>query len=102
MTNVVTIGETMAALTGSETGPLRHSKAMTLSIGGSESNLAIALVRQGVGATWIGRVGSDSLGDLIVRELQAEGVRPLVVRDTEAATGLMIKERRSAGMTQVW
>jgi 2-dehydro-3-deoxygluconokinase len=75
---------------------------MTLGMGGSESNVAIALRRLGTDAAWMGRVGDDSLGDLVLRELQAEGVTAIGIRDSEAPTGLMIKERRSSRETKVW
>lgn len=99
---VVTIGETMALLRSTRYGPLQHSHTMTLGIGGSESNVAIALSRLGADATWIGRVGSDPLGDLIVREITAEGVTVAAIRDPEAPTALMLKERRTSADTRVW
>lgn len=101
MSGVVTIGETMALMTGDRPGPLQHSPTMTLGIGGSESNVAIALSRLGSGVTWIGKVGADSLGDLVLREIKAEGVRVAAVRDPTAPTALMIKERRTAAETRI-
>ena len=92
MSGVVTIGETMALMTGDRPGPLQHSPTMTLGIGGSESNVAIALSRLGCEVTWIGKVGADSLGDLVLREIEAEGVRVAAVRDPAAPTALMVKE----------
>ena len=102
MSGVVTIGETMALMTGDRPGPLQHSSTMTLGIGGSESNVAIALSRLGGDVTWIGKVGADSLGDLVLREIEAEGVRVAAVRDPAAPTALMIKERRTAAETRIF
>ncbi|WP_104165485.1 sugar kinase [Cryobacterium sp. N22] len=99
---VVTLGETMALMSSDTCGPLQHSRAMTMGIGGSESNVAIALRRLGVDVTWIGRVGEDSLGDLVAREIGAEGVAVCAVRDPDAQTGVMIKERRTSRQTRVW
>ena len=99
---VVTIGETMALFASTRHGPLQHTDTMTLGIGGSESNVAIALSRLGTDATWIGRVGSDPLGDLIVREITAEGVAVAAIRDPDAPTGLMLKERRTSSDTRLW
>ena len=99
---VVTTGETMALLGSTHYGPLQHSHTMTLGIGGSESNVAIALSRLGADATWIGRFGSDPLGDLIVREITAGGVTVTAIRDPEAPTALMLKERRTSADTSVW
>jgi 2-dehydro-3-deoxygluconokinase len=100
--SVVTFGETMAMMSSPTAGPLQHARTMSLGIGGSESNLAIALKRLGTDVTWIGRVGEDSLGDLVLREICAEGVRVVGIRDGEAATGLMIKEHRTSSDTRVW
>jgi 2-dehydro-3-deoxygluconokinase len=99
---VVTLGETMALMAATSAGPLQHARAMELGIGGAESNVAIGLSRLGVEVTWIGRVGADSLGDLVLRELAAEGIRTIGVRDPEAPTSLMIKERRTTSDTHVW
>lgn len=92
---VVTLGETMALMASDKAGPLAHASTMTLGIGGSESNVAIGLKRLGVQAVWCGRVGADSLGQLVEREIRAEGVEVHVTVDDKAPTGLMIKERRT-------
>ncbi|MCO4250493.1 PfkB family carbohydrate kinase [Pseudarthrobacter sp. MDT3-9] len=70
-------------------------------MGGSESNFAIALRRLGTSLTWVGRVGNDSLGELVLRELAAEGIG-FPLRDESAPTGLMIKERRTMDQLKVW
>ena len=99
--SVVTIGETMAALSPDHIGPLRHARSLGMSIAGSESNVAIGLCRLGHGAAWIGRVGDDELGDLVEMRLRGEGVAVHAARDPAAPTGLMIKEQRLAGMRRV-
>jgi len=99
---VLTFGETMALTRAVDTGALAHTSTLHLGIGGAESNFAIALRRLGVDVTWIGRVGQDSLGDLIERDLRAEGITADVIRDPDAPTGLMVKERRTATATRVW
>ena len=99
---VVTLGETMALVASTSFGPLQHTRTMNLGIGGSESNMAIALSRLGTQATWIGKVGADSLGDLVVREIGAEGVHVVAPRDQEAPTALMVKEYRTSVDTHVW
>lgn len=99
---VVTIGETMALLDSTSTGPLQHTRSLNVGIAGSESNVAIALRRLGTDTTWIGKVGSDPLGDLIVRELSAEAVHVIAHRDPAAPTALMIKEHRTSEDIHVW
>lgn len=101
-TDVVTVGETMALFKTDTPGPLPHAPSWSLGIGGAESNVAVALQRLGTSVTWIGRVGADSPGDLVVRELKGEGITVVPVRDDAAPTGLMIKERRTADALKVW
>nr|WP_017202890.1 sugar kinase [Microbacterium barkeri] len=98
---VVTLGETMALVRADETGSLRHVRDMSLGIGGAESNVAVGLSRLGVDVSWLGRVGDDTLGERVVRELRAEGIDVRAIRDTDAPTGLMLKERPRASSTAV-
>ena len=102
MRKVVTLGETMALMSAERTGPLRHGRTLGLGIGGSESNVAIALTRLGVPTTWIGRVGQDALGDLVVSQIAGEGVEVRAARDPDAPTGLMIKERPTPATARIW
>jgi 2-dehydro-3-deoxygluconokinase len=89
--HVVTIGETMASLRAG--GSLRLGGDLRLSIAGAESTVAIGLVRLGCDARWVGVVGDDQLGALILRTLRAEGVGVAGVRiDSTAPTGLMFVE----------
>jgi 2-dehydro-3-deoxygluconokinase len=97
---LVTLGETMGLLAAVEPGPLHRIKALRLGMAGAESNVAIGLRRLGVDATWVGRLGTDAIGDLIVRELRAEDVRILARRES-APTGLMIKTLRTSELVQV-
>lgn len=99
---VVTMGETMALMRAEEAGPLQHTTSMSLGIGGAETNFAIALRRLGTSVAWVGRVGVDSLGAKVLRELAAERVETVAVQDPAAPTGLMIKERRTADSQKVW
>ncbi|MBL3699367.1 sugar kinase [Leucobacter luti] len=98
---VVTLGESMGLLRQQVPGRLVTQRAMEFGFGGAESNVAIALSRLGVEAVWCGRLGTDSPGELIARELRAEGVHPRIVWDAAAPTGLMLKERPTAGTSRV-
>lgn len=100
--DVVTMGETMALMKAATPGPLAHAGSLGLGMGGAETNFAIALKRLGTSVTWLGRVGQDSLGDLVLREVAAEGITTLGIRDAGAPTGLMIKERRTLEHLKVW
>jgi 2-dehydro-3-deoxygluconokinase len=91
----------MALLWPPEVGPLRHAPSLRLGIAGAESNLAVGVVRLGVPATWLGRVGDDEFGRLVTMALRGQGVRTAAVVDSSAATGLMVKERRTARAVRV-
>ena len=99
---VVTLGETMGLFYSETPGALLHATHMKVGIGGSESNVAIGLARLGTPSTWIGRVGDDSFGRRIIRELRAEGVCVRSTVDSDAPTGLMVKERRTPESIRVW
>jgi 2-dehydro-3-deoxygluconokinase len=99
--DVVTVGESLGLLTAERPGRLHNSPAMRLGFGGAESNVAIGVARLGGTAAWIGRVGADALGELIARELRAEGVQPHVVVDETTATALMLKERPRPGNSRI-
>jgi 2-dehydro-3-deoxygluconokinase len=99
---LLALGETMALLTTAGVGRLRHATALTLGVAGAESNVAIGARRLGCPAAWVGRVGDDDLGELVVASLRAEDVDVAgVVRDPGAPTSLMLKERRTADIVRV-
>jgi 2-dehydro-3-deoxygluconokinase len=99
---LVCLGETMGLVSSARPGLLRHQRDLLLGIGGSESNVAIGASRLGTRSAWIGRVGDDELGALVLRELRAEGVHVHAPVDPDRATGLMLKERRDGGGSRVW
>ncbi|WP_115279688.1 sugar kinase [Mycolicibacterium tokaiense] len=99
--DVVTVGESMGLITAERVGSLSHVREMQLGFGGAESNVAIGVARLGGSAAWIGRVGADSLGHLIMRELRAESVETVAIVDPEAATAVMLKERPSPGSSRL-
>ncbi|MGH8891331.1 MAG: sugar kinase [Acidothermaceae bacterium] len=99
---LVTVGETMGVVAADEIGPLRNGHRMLLGIAGAESNVAIGVSRLGHHSAWVGRVGADPIGSLVVRELRAESVDvSRVVVDPEAANGFMLKSRRTTATSQV-
>jgi 2-dehydro-3-deoxygluconokinase len=99
--DVLTMGETMAALRA--TGPIRLGSAMTPSAAGAESTVAIGLARLGHRAGWVGRVGDDEFGELVLRTLRAEGVDLSHARvDPDGRpTGLMAREHRVGSLIRV-
>jgi 2-dehydro-3-deoxygluconokinase len=97
---LLTFGETMASLRAA--GPLKLGGDVRLSIAGAETNVAIGLARQGQDVSWVGVVGDDELGQLVLRTLRAEGVHVDGCRVEPAApTGLMLVEPKLALVSQV-
>jgi 2-dehydro-3-deoxygluconokinase len=92
---LVTLGETMGLVVQGTPGVPRNGEPMSFGIGGSESNVAIGVRRLGVPATWIGRIGDDPAGAMILRELRAEQVETVTTVDP-APTGLMLRWRPAA------
>ena len=102
MSDIVSVGESTALLSVPQVGRLRDTRHLDLSIAGAESNVAIGVARLGHRASWIGRVGDDEFGELIVKVLRGEAVDVSgVVVDPERQTGLMLKERRAENVVQV-
>lgn len=98
---LVTMGETLAALSSADVVPLRHARFLALGVGGAESNVAIGAARLGVPTAWMGRVGDDELGMLIEQRLRGERVDSRAVTDPDLPTALMVKSRRRAGRSRV-
>jgi 2-dehydro-3-deoxygluconokinase len=88
--DVVTVGETMALLSALDAS-VASGSSYHLSFGGAESNVAIGLARLGFKVAWVSALGTDSFGDMIHREISAEGVEVIAHRNPLRPTGLMVK-----------
>lgn len=98
---VVTLGESMGLIRGGTIGDFAELGSADLDTGGAEGNVAIGLARLGVPVTWLGRIGDDSLGRRVIRDLRGEGVDARAVVDADSTTGLMLKETPRSGSTVV-
>ena len=97
---VLCVGEAMVSLRCS--GRLRLGAPLTTSVAGAESNVAIGLARLGHAVAFVGAVGRDELGALVLRTLRAEGVDVEGVRqDPDRATGVMFREQRTSDVVHV-
>ena len=95
--DVITAGETMVLGVPPRPGRLRHAGGLELKIGGAESNLAVALSRLGLSAGWVGYLGDDEPGQLVLDRIRAEGVDTSQVRRIkEHPTGLYLREQVGA------
>ncbi|EMA50613.1 PfkB domain-containing protein [Halococcus morrhuae DSM 1307] len=101
--DVLTLGETMVLFSPDEPGPTKHQQTFKKSLGGAESNVAIALSRLGNDVTWHSTLGADPHGKYVNSFVRGEGVDTSTVEFTnDAPTGIMFKERRAFGETSVY
>jgi ribokinase len=63
---------------------------IALAPGGSAANVAAWIARVGMPAGFVGMVGADALGDLIIEGMQHEGVELHVSRTAEHNTGVIL------------
>jgi 2-dehydro-3-deoxygluconokinase len=89
----VTCGEAMLLMLAEPGVPLDRAVHFRRSVTGAESTVAAGLARLGHRARWLGRVGADAAGGVVLRELRADGVDvSWATTDPEAATGLVLRD----------
>jgi 2-dehydro-3-deoxygluconokinase len=102
MSDVITIGETMAALVPETKGALRYVSAYGIRPAGAESNVAVGLAKLGFDAMWFSRVGEDEFGHYLCNQTRAEGVDCThLYFDSDHHTGVMFKQT-GVGETRVY
>ena len=95
--DALTVGESMGAIRAD--GLVRYGATARLSIAGTEGNVTIGLSRLANRARWVGVVGDDQMGALVLRTLRAEDVDISSARvDPEALTGILVYEERMSGL----
>jgi 2-dehydro-3-deoxygluconokinase len=99
---VISVGEPLIALLAVGSAPLADVESFSRHVAGAEANVAIGLARLGHRALFVGRVGGDGFGRAIVRRLRGEEVDVAgVVVDLGRRTGLLVRERRTRGPSEV-
>jgi 2-dehydro-3-deoxygluconokinase len=99
---VIAVGEPLIALLAVGSAPLADVESFSRHVAGAEANVAVGLARLGHRALYVGRVGADGFGRAIVRRLRGEEVDVSgVVVDPVRRTGLMVRERRVLGPSEV-
>ncbi len=102
MSELITMGETMAAFTPGTSGALRYVSDYRIRPAGAESNVAAGAAKLGIRVSWISRVGEDEFGHYICNQTRAEGVDcSHVIFDPAHRTGVMFKET-GVGETKVF
>lgn len=92
--DVITLGESMVLFKPDSTGPLRYVDSYRKTVGGAETNVAIALTRLGHQTGWISKLGQDEFGRYVQNVIRGEGVdTSRVVFEDQAPTAVFFKER---------
>lgn len=101
--DVVTIGESMVLFQPMPEGTITYAPLYAKSVGGAESNVALALSRLGKRTRWISRLGKDPFADIILSTLAGEGVDiSQVIKDSENQTAVFFKESKGYGDPNVY
>lgn len=78
--DLTTLGETMLRLSVPTGERLDDARSLRVEVGGSESNVCVALSRLGRRTGWVSRLPDHALGNAILRTLRADGVDVSAVR----------------------
>ena len=94
------LGETMVLLTAESGASLVERPALSMEVGGAESNVACGLAQRGHRAAWLSRVGDDPFGRIITETLSGHGVDvSRTSTDPDRPTGLYFKDPAPEGTT---
>jgi 2-dehydro-3-deoxygluconokinase len=96
--DIVTIGETMAAVIPVQPMPLDSADVFRVEAAGAESTVALYLQDLGHHTAWLSRLGNDPLGRRVSAAIGDRGVdTSMVVLDQTASTGVYFKDPRRGG-----
>ena len=99
---VIALGEPLIALLAIGSAPLADVESFGRHVAGAEANVAVGLARLGHRVLYVGRIGADGFGQAILRRLRGEGIDTSgVVIDPDRRTGLLVRERRILGPSEV-
>ncbi|HVH22622.1 MAG TPA: PfkB family carbohydrate kinase, partial [Pseudonocardia sp.] len=89
---VVCLGEALALVPGLPAAGAEPDPN-TAHLAGAEANVAAGLAAAGVSAAWVGRLGTDALGEFLLAQLRARGIETGgVLRDPTRPTGYYAKQ----------
>lgn len=90
--DLVTFGETMIRLTADTGTRLEEAGSLRMTIGGTESNVAVALARLGRRTAWLSALPDNALGQRIAGELRRNDVDTSHVLWTDGRIGVYFME----------
>jgi len=92
----ITLGETMWRLSPPGQERLEQTSSLDIHVGGSESNVAVALARLGKKVAWWSRLPENALGQQVANTLRAQQVDVSGVRWSEGRLGTYFVEIATA------
>ncbi len=88
----VAVGDVLVDVLSAE-APRREERIhapVTIRAGGSAANAGVWAAALGASATVVGRVGSDSAGELVAQVLAGRGIEANLARDSDVPTGVAV------------
>lgn len=101
MIDLLTFGETMLVMRSAHPGRLALGDRLVVSVAGAESTVAIGMSRLGHRSTWVGHVGDDDAGALVLQALRGEQVDIRGRVDADRPTGQLVRVARTGALTRV-
>lgn len=99
---IVLLGEPMGLFIANETGKLSEVNTFTVAVAGAEYNVAVGLSRMGHEAFYCTKLGTDPMGEKIVKAMENNNISTkFVFRSEEKSTGFMLKNKVEKGDPQI-
>lgn len=92
MSSITALGDVMVLLLAEPGIPLRAATTFRRSLAGAEANVAVGLSRLGHATRFVGRVGDDAFGDVILATLAADRVDVSAVARDPRPTALLVRD----------
>ena len=89
--DLFTFGESLSVFITTDSDSVLTGKFYERVTAGAEVNVAVALARLGMKSVYFSRFGQDQLGDVMIKDIAAEGVDVSVVKRVPFFTGAMVR-----------
>ena len=89
--DLFTFGESLSVFISSDTDSVLTAHNFERVTAGAEVNVAVALSRLGLKTQFFSRFGQDQLGDVMIKDIAAEGVDISTVKRVPFFTGAMVR-----------
>jgi 2-dehydro-3-deoxygluconokinase len=89
--DLFTFGELLSVFISTDTESVMSAKSYQRVTAGAEGNVAVAISRLGLKATYFSRFGTDQLGSVMIKDLEDEGVDTSLVKRVPNFTAAMVR-----------